>query len=214
MSAPTYVIAIDFEAFGGITPIHGFSQLGAVLYDVQGDRVISCFNMCANQEGFVMEQRCIDDFWSRFPDLFEQLKLKCADSKRSCYEVIDEFWKWVDDSMKALPVGADVIAIGDNVAFDYGVLRFFSKKDVAYAFGGTYKDIIDLGSYYYGLNKEMANYATTDGKSSKDCALKAVYAEEFPSFDVKHDHNAVNDAETMARRFGYIQRRMNLAISL
>jgi oligoribonuclease (3'-5' exoribonuclease) len=187
----TYVVCIDFETLGSVALINGFTQLGAAIYDVENRNVLSRFNMYANQKDHVMEERCFNQFWSKHLDLYNIMLEKCKESKLSCYQVVDEFWEWLD---KNIPDKKQSYFIGDNVVFDYGILKTFSKnKCPLYAFG-CYRDIIDVGVYYIAYSKYRLNSAELIDNSNSSQSIKNILNKDIPKFEIEHTHSADNDA--------------------
>lgn len=211
-----HVIAIDFEAFGGITPLCAFTQLGAALIRVSDSAVLAQFNAYANQLGYVQEPRCLTEFWlknDQNKQLFAQNCMRCCFSTQTPTSLIQLFVKWVGE----VTVGIDdCIIITDNAGFDAGLLRAFSATvDPQYIFG-EYRDIVDVSMVYYGLAGLVMNKKTLD-MSSKQVALSEINRRretrklpplELPVLDVPHDHNAVNDATTIALYWAFFQREL------
>jgi hypothetical protein len=200
----SFCIAVDFEAPGGITPVHGFTQLGAALIDIKQGKVLADFNKYANMTGFTWEERCLKEFWLR-PDMkskYENTIEQCAQSTKNPYEVVDSFILWAKQCMLEHNIEPhEIYLISDNAAFDLGILRCFSRnQDIMYMFGdGIYRETVDVSSFYQGLGVEVNLDA-----SAKKLGLKGLNAGRgegnqlaLPKFDVEHDHDAVNDAKTM-----------------
>lgn len=207
-----YVIAIDFEAFGTITLANGFAQLGAVLYDLDNDQVISMFNEYASQAGYTMDQRCYDEFWSKHVELHDAIQAKCAASTSSPHDVIDHFFEWVDTSAVSCPGMKDnCLLITDNAAFDAAILRCFARtRDPQYVFG-PYRDIVDVSNIYYGLARVPVTKVTMDGSSKKmamvGVGLPVGDLPTFPEFKEKA-HSAEFDATVIAKYWSYFQHQL------
>ncbi len=228
------VCAFDFEAFGGKTPSNGFTQLGAVILRMEDSKVISKFNMYANQKGFKKDKECIERFWYKYPDQFIKNLKETAISKHTPEEVVSKFYEWVK---KSVPEGEECYFISDNPAFDAGILRTFSPSvDLMYVFG-AYRDVVDVSMWYLGvtgcymgvsalkasskkmalaeLNRRRANFVSIEKKQQKEgereskkrvLESKGKEPLEMPVFDVKHTHDAVEDAEVIARYWAFFQR--------
>lgn len=201
-----YFISIDFESFGGITPQNGFTQIGAVLFNADNDKIVSSFFMNAKQESFTVEKRCEEEFWLKHPELYEENKRKCAESQYNCYEVIDKFWEWVYSCHKYH--NNNCYFIGDNVPYDYGILRYFSRnKDIMYAFG-CYRDIVDVG-IYYNAYAHCSLFTSKDiDNSSSSSAIKKVLNEDIPKFEIEHTHTAIDDASNIAYKWSWFNKKI------
>lgn len=186
-----YAVPIDFESFGGITPLHAFTQMGAAVIHMESGKVVSKFNEYANQSGYSRDERCMTEFWSKFPDRLAETISICSRSKNTPYDVIRMFWEWLDIFVPRVGCKANIIT--DNAGYDAGILRCFSlTRDPLYAFG-VKRDIVDVSFYYYGLGRKPLDTEA----SSKTTALAALKQPALPKFPVKHDHDAANDAELM-----------------
>ncbi len=191
-------MGVDFEAFGGRPAVNGFCKLGAAIMDMDTGKPLGWFRIAAKQDGYVKDQRCMDEFWSKHPALYEKISKECEESKYTCEEAVEEFWKWLDSMMLE---GDNPRFIGDNVPFDYSLLACFSKsRDILYAFG-TYRDIIDVGTYYCAAaGFSMNNTLETDKLSSKEC-IRNLLGKDIPTFPVPHDHEPDHDALNILYRW-------------
>jgi hypothetical protein len=198
------VIGFDFECAGGVPQKHGFTQLGASAHVLSTGEKISGFNQYASMDGFEWEDRCLREFWLKNPVRYKETLLGTTSAQETCWEVVALFNSWV----RQVSAGRKCTMISDNMIYDGGLLKFFSTEDIMYLHGDM-TVFFDTGSVYYGMQALHTGTGlswATDQGSSKQGALKAVGAPGFPIFDVKHDHHPQNDAETMVRRWIYIQR--------
>ena len=209
-----FVVAFDFEAAGGIPKKHAFTQLGAVVVDLENDRVISEFNMYANMQWYDWEERCVKEFWEKFPERYAQTKKECEQAPLGPYEVVEQFVKWVQETCKDMD---DVYLLTDNAGFDAGMLRYFSEhQDILYIFG-EYRPIVESSRYYSGLSRKRVTVETLN-VSSKKQAMESLNADrkiaalqEIPpieDFSVQHDHHPVNDAKVIAWTWAHFQRHI------
>ena len=209
MSKLGRVVAIDFEAFGTITPENGFSQLGAVLYDLDTDSIVSVFSEYASQKGYTMEQRCYDEFWSKHLSLYDDIQAKCAASSSSPYDVVEHFYQWLD---KVVTPDMDCFIIIDNAAFDAGILRCFSKtRNPHYAFG-PYRGIVDVSNIYYGIARVPIMKDMKE--SSKNMAMMGLGLSvndlpKFPKLEEKA-HSAEYDAALIAKYWSFFQHQLHM----
>jgi len=218
-----YVIAIDFEAFGGVPSKHGFSEVGAIIMKLNDRSIMSEFRLYSNMKGYIVEPRCIEEFWAkpdnalRFKETIEAVTVAVCDP----FQVIEIFTSWIDDELKKIayldgivdPSDLDVMIITDNSPFDAGILKFFSKKDTLYLIGGKYRDIIDVSCVYIGMSMQPVTTKLLDS-SSKKIALeghnkvrewKGLPKLTMPTFDVKHTHHPTDDAHSMALYWAFFQ---------
>jgi hypothetical protein len=208
-----YIIALDFEAAGGVPSKHGFTQLGACLIKMSTGEVLAKFNSYANMTGYEWEERCVREFWSKFPERFEDTKNKTSDPNvPGPYGVIDRFMEWVDLVTGSPEIRDHVYVISDNAPFDLALLRYFSaNRDILYMFG-PYREMVDVSAAYMGMSRKPVNIALMD-QSAKDLAKAAITEMtgapcELPKLEVDHDHDAVNDAVVMGLRWAFFQRQL------
>jgi hypothetical protein len=199
---PNYVIAFDFEAAGGVPSMHGFTQLGAVLINVDDAKVVAEFNEYASMNGYTWEKRCLDDFWLKNPDRYHETIENTNNAEKSPHEVVNSFLDWIKEYTADMK---NVHLITDNAAFDAGILRCFSSVDILYIFG-DYRDIIDVSNIYYGIGREPITVDLLD-KSSKKCALAGLGDRfKIPDLGVKKDHHPVNDAKVIGLTWAHFQK--------
>lgn len=196
----SYVIAFDFEAAGGVPLKHGFTELGAVCFDMVNGNVIDSFYLSASMKNFEWEPRCLEEFWLKNPNLYEETK-KCvyAPDVQDPRVVIKHFYNWCQDIKKDYP---DVYMITDNSTFDSGILKYFSDFDTYY-FLGPPMDIVDVSAVYMGIQRRPMNRKLIDSSSFKGC-VEALGLAPFEYENVS-PHCATADAEEIARRWKYIQ---------
>lgn len=206
----SYVVALDFEAAGGVCKKHGFTQLGGVIVRVKDGVVLHKFNEYASMDGYEWEDRTYNEFWSKHPERHLETvdKTKGSDVK-SPYEIVDLFIIWVKKHTETFK--DDVYFISDNAAFDVAILRYFSSTDIMYIFG-KYTEFVDISSVYLGFYGRPIKSSVMD-KSGKQLALNGINMNkklklEKPEFEVSKDHNPVNDAEEMALYWCFFQREI------
>lgn len=192
-----YIIAFDFESFGSIPTINGFSELGAIIANLESGEIISKFHEFANQTGFKADDECIKTFWKeKYPDLLK----KCNDSKYNPYQVIDLFIKWILQVITDNNI-LNIYLITDCSTYDSGILKTFSLNDTL-KITGCIKDIIDTTSFYLGISRQfMTNKIINE--NSFDLACKELNLPQFKS-SIIADHNPVNDSIVIFEKFKYI----------
>ena len=200
-----YVIAFDFETAGGCIQKNGFVRLGAVAFDVKNGTVLTEFDGWTSMEGYEWEERCLNEFWKKKENesMYEEALKMTEKSVYTPYQVVDNFVHWV--KIIAATVGHDdIILISDNVAFDGALLRAFASIDIMYIFG-SYRDMVDVSNVYYGISRKMVGTKLLD-TSSFGGALQSLGISEQPTFDVVHDHNPVNYATLIAKKWAYVMK--------
>jgi hypothetical protein len=195
-----HVIAFDFEAGGGVPFENGFTQLGAVLFNMNTGKVEDSFNMYASMRGFDWEDRCVKEFWEKFPERYKETMEKCVESRHSPEGVVDAFNDWCKNHFAKLK--NDVYLITDCATFDSGILKAFSNDDTLY-YPGFPRDIVDTGVAYLGMCRLPFSTELVDGSAFKTCVKVLGITKPFtPS--VFHDHHPVNDATVIAEKWFYV----------
>lgn len=112
-------------------------------------------------------------------------------------QLIDKFITWLTEIYNKYGF------IGDNIAFDYGILTYFSKVDIRYLDFSSkkYIEIIAVDCFYHGMLQHPLFTDYLHNTSSKNSALKALGVDnnnpEWKS-PIEHDHNSVHDAANIA----------------
>jgi hypothetical protein len=209
-----YTIAIDFESFGKCPKEHGFTRLGAVLMRNSDSKQIATFDEFANQDKFKTEPRCMQQFWSKYPELLNATILGCETAAKDPWGVLDLFTYWVSSIMNIFEIDPNQIQlISDVVAFDVGLLSSFMTEDHPLYLFNTFKEIIDTSSYYLGMSMKPVNSALMN-ESSFDLALNALNKQSrilgrelvvVPKF-TSADHTPLSDAINIAEKWCFVQR--------
>lgn len=169
----------------------------AVLYCIDDDQVIDSFNAYARMDGFGWERRCLDEFWLKNAEHYEETLAITSAAPNGPFE--------------------DVFLITDNAAFDAAILRHFARKDILYLFG-EYRSIVDVSCVYQGMSQRPIDVQMLDtgskklglqGANRKRAVFNELALEALPVFtDVSHDHHPVNDATVMAKYWGFFMREL------
>ncbi len=208
----TYVLSLDFECPGGVPMYHSFTQLGAVIMEAETYRVVSSFSKYNNMIGYTWDPKTIEEFWSKEENAEFYSKTLEGTTHSPYYEieVIEHFWEWVTKTMNEHNISPDSIyIISDNVAFDIGVLKTFSRINPL-TFFGKYRDIIDTSSVYAGMSRKRVTASSIDNESSLALALEALREHTgnkslvYPDFP-KANHDPVVDATNIANHWLFIQ---------
>lgn len=196
-----YVISFDFESFGPVPVLHGFTQLGAVIGNLSTGKIVSKFSEYANQKNYIKDKECIERFWETHPKRYNETLKKCEESTKGPQEVINMFLNWIDKFVEKK--GKSCYLITDCSTYDSGILKTFSlystlkivNKDIP-------RDIIDTTSFYLGIAGLFMTEDIVDGNSF-DLACKKLKLTNFKS-SVFHDHNPVNDSIVIFEQFKFI----------
>lgn len=201
-----HVIAFDFEAAGGVPLVNGFTQLGAVLFNMETGKVEDSFNMYANMKVYVWDERCVSEFWSKFPERYAETKLECDKAANSPFQVVDMFVTWCIAHFARL--NGDVYLITDCSTFDSGLLKAFSVKHDTLYIGVNNRDIVDVGNAYLGMCRKFHSVAFVDGSAFKTCVKELGIEEEFKA-STFHDHHPVNDATVIAEKWCFVNKHLS-----
>ncbi len=197
----TYVIAFDFESFGPIPNVHGFTQLGAVIGNLSTGHIVDTFCEYANQTGYTPDIECIESFWIKHPDIYHETLEKCSNSTKHPQEVIEMFVKWIGKFVEER--GSSVYLITDCSTYDSGILKAFSLCSTLKIVSKYPRDIIDTTSYYLGISHLFMSVEDIVDGTSFELARKELGLPEFKSL-TKSDHNPVNDATVIFEKYKFI----------
>jgi hypothetical protein len=183
-----YILAIDVEASGQGLQSNFMTCIGASLVDSTGKEIGSFSEYLAQPAACGWEQRCVDEFWSKHPALFEETKANVAKAAQPAI-VMRRFRKWVLDITDGLE---DVTIVFDTAGFDQAWVDYNLRDTSCLYLLGYYKQPRDLSSYLLGVTKQPFQ-----GRGVKS------YEEQFgpfPELERTHDHRPANDAYVIARR--------------
>ena len=176
-------------------------QIGLALVEVQSGAVLARFlSYVAQPEGTCWEERCVNEFWSKRPALFEKAKRGIA-SAPPADEVARLLVEWVRNVV-ADPDHTRLVT--DTPGFDLAWLDWLlGSFNHSYLVGGKYIDVLDVGSWYLGLGGDCDPDA-----SSEKAALRALDIKEFPKFEYEHTHDAADDAASIVLRAAFVMRAL------
>jgi len=194
-----YVLAIDVEATGQGLRTNFMTAIGAALVQCgSGEKVAGFQSYLAQPEATDWEQRCVDEFWSKFPDVWEETKKKVAAASHPDV-VMDRFRKWVLEVTK----DKKVKIVFDTSGFDQAWVDYYLGNISCLYLLGYYDQPMDISSYMRGVGKGGF------GDSGKKSFTKATGI-EFPEWEEKHDHNPENDATCIAKNAAFVFKTLNL----
>lgn len=195
----TYVLGLDVEATGQGLKTNFMTQLGAALVDPNSMTKIAGFNEYLPQPpGTTWEDRCVVEFWNKFPKRFEETKIGVANAK-PIDEVMTRFKNWVKEVTKDKKC---MIAF-DTAGFDQAWIDSYLGDTSCLYLMGRYEQPIDISSYMSGVGK-----GAFDGSSKKDFMKATGLA--FPKWDVSHDHHPENDATVIALNACFVMKALGI----
>lgn len=202
----TYYVVIDFESFGGIPKLNGFTQFGSCIGNYTTGEIIETFNMYANQDGFVKEERCMREFWDKHEDLLNETLEKCEKSTSSPEQVVESWVQWLRTIVEKIKVDENepdpnILILTDCATYDSGMLKAFSNYDTLYLINSTPRDIIDVSAWMMGACRQPLTTETVDSSTSNMVASTFKIAKCKPI--VNHTHNACDDAIHIFEKFRY-----------
>lgn len=200
----TYVVAFDFESFGPIPSIHGFTQLGAIIGSLTDGHIIDSFNEYANQDGYSPDPECIESHWLKHPDRYTETLFKCGESTKSPQEVVESFVHWVSKFVEKEKTNG-IYLITDCSTYDSGILKSTSLCNTLKIVNKNFvRDIIDTTSFFLGVSRLFMTEDIVDGSSFElACRGLNLDSSKFKS-RTKHDHNPVNDAIVIFEKYKFI----------
>jgi len=202
MSIPKYFLGLDVETSGQSLRHNFMIQIGLSLINTETYEVINKFSSYISQpNGTVWEERCVKEFWSKYPDQWERAKngIKNAPDEIEVSKQIMEF-------IGKCPQN-DICLVVDTPGFDiswFDLLISHQDKSHLYIFNDKYNDAIEVSSWYLGTG-----FVCDPNASSKKTILNTIQEKEFPKWSVVHDHNAANDATVMVLNLAWIMRQKN-----
>jgi hypothetical protein len=194
------VLAFDIERSGARCEHHTIG-IGASVVDSDFKELDRLFLPGYIQSETIFEDRCFDEFWSKFPDKLEELAYEGdLNMEERQKEMITEFQafraKW-EKYAKDNKVTIEVVA--DNNVYDGGFINemIFQHTDslpLPYNTEQKYKSFWETHSeqrgFLMGIDPEF--------KGSWGLSKRISELYEIPEMTNDHDHNPANDAYTIA----------------
>jgi hypothetical protein len=200
MEGGDYVLALDVEASGQGIRTNFMTAIGAALVNGKTlEKVAGFQSYLAQPEDTCWEQRCVDEFWSKFPDVWEETKKRVASAEQP-EVVMDRFRHWVLEVTK----GKKVKIVFDTSGFDQAWIDYYLGNISCLYLMGYYDQPMDISSYMRGVGKAGFDI------SGKKSFVKAMQLDKFPEWEEKHDHNPENDATCIAKNACFVMRELQL----
>ncbi len=184
-------LAIDVKTTGQGIRTNFMTCIGASLVNEDGETVATFEEYMAQPEGTCWEPRCENEFWSTKPELWEQTKQRIAIA-RPASEVMKSFREWVLKVTK----DQNVTIVFDTAGFDQAWVDYNLGDLSCNYLLGKYKAPICINNYMCG-----AGFGDLGSSSKKAFAKKF---QEFPKYNVSHDHHPVNDATCIAKNAAFV----------
>ena len=212
-------IGFDIETIGGCMTKNAMSELGAVaiaIEDCDKKRVLGSFEGHMKiPEGCAFEERCEKEFWDVHKP---QEKAKVLACQKEPEDVMRAFINWVFFVRDTFGGGEarNVRFLTDAAYFDAGWVSYYLGKYADHFPLHTFfsepeksrfKPVLDTNAFFRGLakadlNDELQVELGPDGWFSADKAMrKALDVLDDDKSDVKHDHRAVHDAESILKKY-------------
>lgn len=205
MPAPRFLLGLDVEA-SGMGLIRNFLiQIGLALVEVETGKLVAQFQSYVRQPpGTDWEPRCVAEFWSKHPALFERARAEVQDAPPAG-DVSQTLLDWVREHVKD-PEHTHLVV--DTPGFDLAWLDvLLGDRSHLYLFERDgkpmYQDVLDVSSWYLGLGREC-----DPGASSKKTSLRALGETHEPVLGVVHTHSAADDAAHTATRAAWAMKRV------
>ncbi len=179
----TTYIAVDIETTGASYKLHKVISVGFVVGDLKTVLERKRFNISAVwrpvEQGGDFEARCINEFWSKMD---EKTKEECKIDAMSDAEAWNSLNEWLTEMERKY---GKIKFLTDNASFDiaridYCLDKYCNRLPMRYSTTGKYRAIYSADDMYSMLSTEQ----------------KAICDKEIEAI-VIHDHNPVNDAETV-----------------
>ena len=177
------VVCFDIEARGKSASRHGILAVGLVHRNAKGEEVLRKVWNVAPLPGQQYEDRCLEDFWSKFPDTQRKLEQNPMDPQQFAREfrtLLNTF----DES--------NVFLLCDNPSFDAAFINYyldyFGLDSVSHDSAGRYARVVhDADSYTRGFLRSAPG---TNGWVSNTQVAKELGFEILPSVHHMPDEDA------------------------
>ena len=194
-----HLLAIDVEATGQGLRTNFMTRIGAAYISPDGIVLGTFSEYLAQPPNCTWEQRCLDEFWSKHPELYEETVLRVA-SAAPASEVMARFKKWVQDITK----DKKTLIVFDTSGFDQAWVDYnLEDTSCMYLLGpDRFECPFDISSYMLGLAQ-----APFDASSKK--SFEKFLNVKIPKWPVDHDHNPANDATVTGLNAWYVMSRVS-----
>lgn len=222
-SGVTHFVGIDVEGTGQCMRTNFMPRFGAAVVEIETGECLERFCTFVKppspEHGW--EQRCLDEFWLRKPEpgateaRLAEIAAVTAKYHEICAAVPtaptpDEagqlFMAWIG-TLVARFGAQSLMFVSDTAGYDYAWLSTVLPKGTSllYAFG-SYRPVFACSNFYGGVAGVTPTHSLWGLLGA--CAEK-LNIEKPASPTAVHDHNPMNDAETIAYEAAAIVREVN-----
>lgn len=202
---PAYLLAVDVEASGMGLRSNFLIQIGLALVHVPTGHLLARFSSyVAQPPGTTWEKRCVDEFWSKHPEIYAKAQKGVADAPPAEH-IAKSLMAWIRTHV-VCPDQTRLIT--DTPGFDLAWLDWLlGDRSHLYLFETDdgkpmMTDVLDVSSWYLGIGK------VCDPMESSKKAVLSVIKRPFPDFEFKHTHDAADDATLIAMRAAWVMRQI------
>lgn len=209
-SGVTHFVGIDVEGTGQCMRTNFMPRFGAAVVEIETgvcvDRFCTFVKPPSPSHGW--EQRCLDEFWLKTPEMAQKHAeiVAALETAPTPDEAGAAFMTWIGTLVARF--GADALMFtSDTAGYDYAWLSSVLPKGTSllYAFG-SYRPVFACSNFYGGVAGVTPRRSLWGLLGS--CAER-LGIEKPASPTAVHDHNPMNDAETIAYEAGAIVRAVD-----
>lgn len=206
-----HLIFFDIETTGPSVEENAMVELGAVCVRIEDFTIINSFHQYLTvPEGKTWEKLCLEEFWNKSPRSRAH-KALVQRQGRNPEDVMNEFVLWCQNNQ--VSTTDEIRFAGDAIYYDSTFVNAYLSKYTETSSlhlmftdpktqNPAFRPVFQTTDYFKGF---MISEPTSWG-SAKDCLDLLEIPKE--SLIYKHDHNALNDAMSMAETFCHIYNEM------
>jgi inhibitor of KinA sporulation pathway (predicted exonuclease) len=195
MTSNDYILAVDVESAGKGIRANFLIQVGLALVDRSSKTILASFSSYVRKPiGCDWEKRCVDEFWSKHPELWEQAKIECETAPP--LDIVAGMVK--DFIRKHVEDPEHTTLVYDTAGYDAAWFHYLLGDDDDHYILGKYRDSIDVSSFYLGIAR------STDSQGSSKAAVQVALGFKFPEWPVQHTHRAEEDAAVIALNYAAV----------
>jgi hypothetical protein len=164
----------------------------------------------AQPEGTDWEQRCVDEFWSKHPEMYQRTLAEVARAPPA-EQVAASVLLWIQ---MTLPDQRSTRLVVNTPGFDLcwldHLLRDPSHLYIFCDGNGerVYTDVLELSSWLHGLRGNCDPNGSSSAAAAAVVTAHGAPVEPLAAFADSHDHDAANDAAATAQTAAYVMRAL------
>jgi len=210
MTPIRYLLGIDVESTGGCLKTNFMPRFGAALVDIETLETVQRFSTFVKPPtpAHTWEKRCLDEFWTK-PDMMPKYQEILHNMNCVTTPTPDEagvlFMEWIN--ILVGKYGQDsMMVVSDTAGYDYAWLQSIlpAGMSMLYLFGHYVPTF--AASNFYGGVAMVTPVEQVFGTMEACCNKLSI---QKPTNGVVHDHNPMNDAETIAYEAASIIRHVS-----